>query len=44
MPDPGFVFKREEEEVAGALAMTKEDVVGTEMAAAGWEDEDNETR
>ena len=34
----------EEEEVADAMATTKEDAAGIGTVLAGWEDEDNETR
>jgi hypothetical protein len=33
-----------EEEVADVMAMTEEDAAGIGTVAAGWEDEDNETR
>jgi hypothetical protein len=34
----------EEMEVVNAMATIEEDAVGVRMVAAGWEDEDNETR
>jgi hypothetical protein len=34
----------EEEEVADAMLTTEEDAAGVGLVAAGWEDEDDETK